>query len=397
MIIIDILLLAVSISLALIGTISVINAFFFPRLGQGRDGGLLPRMVQRVIHNVEQKDPRQLPLISILIPMRNEAESIFSTVQKLLVQDDPRFELLVLDDESSDDSLAVARQAAGNDKRARFIKGKPLPEGWIGKNWACAQLAEAARGDILVFTDADVTWNPGALTALRKAMDNTQSDAYTVWPTQITVTWAERLAVPMMALSVLGYLPAPAVERTPFASLAAANGQCLAFRREAYAAIGGHGAVKNKIVEDVALARLIKRRNFHLRMADGNNLITGRMYRDWPSVRDGFAKNILAGHGGTLMLLLSALFHWLVFIFPPVWLIVGGLGGWNVRWPVWPLALWGAGLAVRALTAKITRQRAGDAFLMPVSVVVMTLITGQALRWHWRGGPEWKGRVYQKA
>jgi chlorobactene glucosyltransferase len=93
-------------------------------------------------------------------------------------------------------------------------------------------------------------------------------------------------------------------------------------------------------------------------------------------------------------LLLSALFHWLVFIFPWVWLVIGWIGGYTFRYPIWALALAATGLALRGLTAAVTRQRVGDAFLMPVSVVLMTLVAGQALRWRWSGGPAWKGRTY---
>ncbi len=331
------------------------------------------------------------PRLSVLIPARNEAAVIGDTVQALLAQTYTDFEVIILDDASTDATAAIAQSAGAGDPRLRVIRGEPLPAGWMGKNWACHQLSQAAAGEWLIFTDADVRWLPGALTALAEAMTRTRADMLTVWPTQWTLTWSERLVVPLMALAVLGYLPLPLVHYTPWPIFAAANGQCLAFRRVAYQTVGGHAAVRGHIIEDVALARRTKARGLRLRMADGAGLVACRMYRDWPSVRDGFAKNILAGHGDSIaFLLLSTAFHWLIFIFPWLWLALGGGAGW----PAWPIAVMALGVGARALTAAATRQRPGDAALMPVSTFLMTLITARAIWWRLRyGGPQWKGRT----
>lgn len=331
------------------------------------------------------------PRLSVLIPARNEAAVIGATVQALLAQTYPDFEVIILDDASTDATAAIAQSAGAGDPRLRVIRGEPLPAGWMGKNWACHQLSQAASGEWLIFTDADVRWLPGALAALAETMTRTRADVLTVWPTQYTSTWSERLVVPLMALAVLGYLPLPLVHHTPWSIFAAANGQCLAFRWAAYQAVGGHAAVRGHIVEDVALARRTKARGLHLRMADGAGLVACRMYRDWPSVRDGFAKNILAGHGDSIaFLLLSTAFHWLIFIFPWLWLALGS----GVEWPAWPIAAIALGVGARALTAAATRQRPGDAALMPVSTFLMTLIAARAIWWRLRyGGPQWKGRT----
>lgn len=332
------------------------------------------------------------PFVSLLAPARNEAPAIASTVAGLLAQDYPRFELLILDDHSEDGTAAIAQAASRGDPRFRLLAGADLPPGWLGKNWACQQLGQAARGDLLVFTDADVRWQPEALAALVRLGERESADLLTIWPTQQTETWAERLVVPLMALVVLAYLPLPLVHHTRFAAFAAANGQCLAFRRRAYDQVGGHAAVRNQIVEDIVFARRIKGQGLRLRMADGNHLIACRMYDGWPSVRDGYAKNILAGYGGHVWaLVLAALFHWFVFLGPWLWLAAALVAGGPV---VWPAALAALTIAVRGLTAVLSRQRAGDALLMPVSVLLMTAIAARALWWRWRyGGPTWKGRL----
>ncbi|MFQ3647257.1 MAG: glycosyltransferase, partial [Anaerolinea sp.] len=136
------------------------------------------------------QQPSARPFVSILIPARNEAAVIGQTVAALTQQTYPHFELLILDDQSSDGTAEIAR--AAGDKRTRILTGRPLPSGWAGKNWACWQLAQEARGDLLLFTDADTRWEPEALAALLAHQEMTQADLLTAWPTQITHTWAER-------------------------------------------------------------------------------------------------------------------------------------------------------------------------------------------------------------
>lgn len=346
--------------------------------------------------------------------MRNESAVIAETVRSLLAQNYPNFEILILDDHSTDDSAEIARAAAGDDPRLRILPGEPLPPGWTGKVWACHQLAEQARGEYLLFTDADVRWEPGALTALMAQAQRTQADLLTVWPTQITQTWGERLVVPLMAFTILAYLPVLAVHHLPWPVFSAAMGQCLLFRRDAYQKIGGHAAIRNQILDDMAFAYAIKRSRLRLRMADANGLIQTRMYRNWPQVRDGFAKNILAGHGNSvLFLLFSTFFHWWQFILPWFMLFITLLAprsfvltahrslmtdNWILITDNWtPITasclLITLSLLTRALTAATSRQRIRDSLLLPVSVFLMTLIAFRSLQWRFTGGPQWKGRA----
>jgi chlorobactene glucosyltransferase len=342
----------------------------------------------------------------VLVPARNEAAVIAGTVTRLLKQSYSHFELIILDDNSEDGTGSLARAAAGGDSRLRVIAGRALPSGWAGKNWACHQLSQAALGDILLFTDADTIWAEDGLAAVIDEMQRGRADLQTVWPTQITETWAERLTVPNMALVVIGYLPVLATHYLPLAAFGAANGQVMAFRRAAYDAIKGHEGVAGEVVEDVKLARRIKGACLRLRMADGNRHVSCRMYTDWPGVRNGFAKSLVGGHGSVTGVILSILFHVVVFLIPSLWLLLGWLGPREFAvalepvsltlpgWPVWPALLTVAGMAVRAVTATFTRQRARDALLMPVTVVVMTWISLLACWWQLRyGGPVWKGRL----
>ncbi len=372
--------LFISFCLLVITTVSLINFFTFPKLDHAKkDSGY--------------------PLISVLIPARNEASVISKTIAYLLAQDEENIEILVLDDHSYDGTGEVARMAANGDIRVKIIPGIPLPPGWGGKNWACHQLSTAAQGEWLLFTDADVVWQPQAIRFLAGTMQLTKADLMTVWPTQHTITWGERLVVPLMALAILGYLPVLAVHFLPWRVFSAANGQCMLFRRRVYEKIGGHEQVKSSIIEDVSLSRKIKGAGFKLRMIDGAGLISCRMYQNWQEVRDGYAKNILAGHGNKVfMLILSIIFHWLIFLVPWIWFTFGWFWpSWVVNedyWPAWPLSLMILGVSIRALTAAFTRQRILDALFFPVSILLMTRISIQAIYWKYKyGGPRWKGRT----
>jgi GT2 family glycosyltransferase len=340
-------------------------------------------------------EPRA-PSVSVLIPARNEADAIGATVRLLLAQCYPgRIEVIVLDDQSTDATAAIALRAGRGDPRLHVLAGAPLPHGWVGKPWACHQLAQAAHNDLLLFTDADVAWHPSALMATVAAQQAMRAGLLSVWPTQRMESWSERLVVPLMSFALLAYLPVQWVHGLPHKQAAAANGQCLLFAREAYAACGGHAAVSDRVLEDVLLAQRIKGAGQCLRLADGAGLVQARMYTDWQHVRDGYAKNILAGHLNSIpFLLLSTLFHLALFVLPWLWLFVGfGLES-GPGWPILPLTAGLLGIALRTSTALTARQPLRDALLMPVSVLLMTRIALQAIWWRVsRGGPVWKGRT----
>ena len=381
--------LSVGLTLLAMLLIALVNFFAFPKLTHV--GILTPHSALDSTELAEDHIPHS---VCVLIPARDEADNIGSTVAALLAQEMPNLSLLVLDDDSSDGTAAIARQAANGDLRLRVLAGSPLPAGWLGKNWACHQLAQAASGDVLLFTDADVRWNPGALNALLHLLTTTQADLLTVWPTQLTQSWGERLIVPLMALAIQGYLPVWLVHHTPYPAAAAAVGQCLAFRRTAYTQCGGHAGVRNQVFEDTQLARRIKASGLRLRMADGNGLLQTRMYASFQATIEGYTKNILAGHGNSVVLLgLSTGFHLALFVWPWLWLALGKVMQ-SSGWPFVPLILIALGVGVRGLTAQATGQRVGDALFMPISALLMSYIALRALWFTWRrGGTQWKGRV----
>lgn len=288
----------------------------------------------------EQSPGKAPPLVSVCIPARNEEDTIGRCVRSTLEQTYPQLEVLVLDDGSEDRTAHILDGLRREfPERLTTLRGKPLPEGWHGKNWACQQLAEASSGEILLFLDADTRLAPGALTRTVRTMARGTLDMITVWPQQeMDHFWARRV-IPIIYHALLTHLPVRYVRRDPrwlpralrpaFRSFfAAACGQFLAFRREAYEGIGGHASVRDEIVEDVALSRRIKREGYRLDMFNGVDAVACRMYAGPRDMWEGFRKNFLAGFGGNVVLFAAvALWNAAAWILPWAGLAWGLLGG----------------------------------------------------------------------
>jgi len=325
-------------------------------------------------HDVAPDRPRT----SILVPARDEAARLPGTLPGFLAQ--PAEEIIVLDDWSSDGTAGVVAGFA--DPRLRLLTGAGLPPGWIGKNWACHQLAAAATGDLLVFCDADVTLREGALDAIWAQIRRQRADVFSTFPRQYAETLGERLFVPLIDENMLTFLPYHLLD-APLPVAAVANGQVLAFRRAAYHAIGGHQAVAGKIVEDLALARRSRRLGFKLGLALGGDLVSARMYDDYACAVRGMGKSMRAVHRGSdLALVASAAWNLTAYTVP--WL------RWN-HGRVWQVAAV-LGLAERLLVnAKTGRGAYAEAALVPVTAPAALPVYLLGLR----RAARWKGRSYR--
>ncbi|MFL5731716.1 MAG: glycosyltransferase, partial [Chloroflexia bacterium] len=256
-----------------------------------------------------EQSSRPEPRLAVLVPARNEEANIETCLHSLLSQDYSNYEVWLYDDASTDDTLLIATRiakaqipesgnSAGDQNPNLHIvagTGGP-PAGWLGKANACHRLYQAMRErsdpDYLLFTDADVRHEPPALAHAVAAASATGAGLLSVFPRQRTLTWAERLAVPVMQhWAVYGILPLPlAFTLRTGPAFAAANGQFMLFTREAYEACGGHAAVRSEILEDVALARAVKRSGHRAILADGGPLVSTRMYADLAGVWEGYSK-----------------------------------------------------------------------------------------------------------
>ena len=179
-------------------------------------------------------DPLHSPRVSLLVPARNEARNIEGCVRGLLAQDYPAFEVIILDDESTDGTGEILERLVAEDARLRVIHGQPLPAGWLGKNWACQQLSQAAGGEYLLFTDADTCHDPLMLRDSIAAALATNADLLSGMPHQEVKTWSEQLLVPILAWSFMAFIPIALAERVRAAFLSVSIGQFLLFRRSAY-------------------------------------------------------------------------------------------------------------------------------------------------------------------
>jgi len=234
-------------------------------------------------------------LVSVIIPARNEAETIETVVRSVLASVYRPLEVIVVDDRSTDDTAARAEALAREDDRVRVVRGTDLPAGWFGKAWACVQGYRAARGDLLVFTDADTTHGPELLSRAVGAVEAEGVDLLTVMPRQQCETPWERLVMPQIWV-LLGFRYAPRrVNRSVRPRDVIANGQFILLPRPAYEAIGTHAAVRTEVAEDLALAQVLVRSGRRLLFAHAEPLIATRMYRSLGHLVEGWSKNIYLG------------------------------------------------------------------------------------------------------
>lgn len=227
------------------------------------------------------------PRVSVIIPARNEEALLGRCLGSLISQTGANFEIIVVDDHSTDRTREIAASFAG----ARVISARELPSGWTGKNNAAWCGAEQARGEWLLFTDADTDHLPGSLAhALSEARENNVA-LLSYSPEQEVTTFVEMAVMPVIFAELAVTYP-PSEVSDPRSSAAAANGQYLLISREAYDAAGGHAAIAGDLLEDVVLARAVKRSGRGIRFRLGTGLVRTRMYRSWAQMREGWTKNL---------------------------------------------------------------------------------------------------------
>jgi chlorobactene glucosyltransferase len=281
-----------------------------------------------ITHRVRNHPPPEVfPMVSILVPARNEERSIANCVGSLLAQDYPFFEVLVLDDQSSDGTRDILKSIAASHPRLTVLAGEPPFGDQVGKNWACSQLARQARGELLFFTDADTHHRPDTLRAVVTALCGEQADLLTGFPRQEVRSWGERLLVPFFSWVLLSFIPLSVGYRLRLTALSSAVGQLMLFRRDAYQAIGGHENVSTSVVDDMSLVRRIKSARLRWRVAHVADLVSCRMYHSSREAIDGFTKNLFAVFDYRLLPFLFAFLWLLVMFWEPLVVLGMGLSG----------------------------------------------------------------------
>jgi len=352
---------------------------------------LLHLGINLLVFRRPQVKSKNLPQISVLIPARNEESCIGGCIESLSGQNTELLEILVLDDDSQDNTGAIIEEWSSRDQRVRRLKGKPLPDGWTGKAWACHQLAQEATGEVMVFTDADTVHHPDCIGAAVSSLQDANAQMISLWPYQRTVTTSEKLVVPFVHLLLLLFLPHWMPGR--WRCLGAANGQFIAFHRDAYHQIGGHEAVMSHLVEDVSLARLAKAAGLKVINADGSRLVTCRMYERLVDIWEGFSKNLRAGCDGSLLafLMLQGIQLFCLFL-PCVWFVIGL--ALCAEWFFWVfLQILGIYL-IRLLLVWRVRHSIAGAMLHPIGQAIELGIAMNSWMKFSQGAVTWKGRTY---
>jgi chlorobactene glucosyltransferase len=341
--------------------------------------------------------------VSIIVPARDEARNIETVLTSLAATRGVAFEIVVVDDRSEDGTGDLARSVPpGRARRVVVLEGDPLADGWLGKPWACHQGAREARGQVLLFTDADTVHGPELLARALAALAEDDADAVTVVGRQLLGSFWERLVQPHVFLSMLLRYPRQARPLPPERWRdALANGQYILVRRDAYDAVGGHGAVRGEVVEDLRLAQTLVRAGRRLSMRRAEDALATRMYRSLAELVEGWTKNLLLGGRATLppgvlrdvMPPFVILWGFVAWLLPPLTLIAraGGLVGPEVgQW-----ALLAGGASVGYWTVVYVRFGVPLFYgpLYPLGAAVLLWIMVRA----WVRGPRvrWKGREYR--
>jgi len=340
------------------------------------------------------------PLVSIIVPARDEEENISALLASLGRLEYRAFEVLVVDDESQDRTRELVLAAdSGNANEIRLIQGEPLPDGWFGKPWACHQGAMEARGALLLFTDSDTLHGPLLLDQAVECMRSEGAHALTLIGRQIMGSFWEKLLQPQFFLLLAARFPRTGTPKRPkHWKEAIANGQYLLFRREVYESLGGHEAVRGEVVEDMRLAQLLVRGGWRLVVREAVGLRT-RMYRSLGGFVEGWSKNVTTGALQTtprwllpLILPLSLLVGTFLWLLPPAvlgWALVTGAEGLPLHFGVLTT---GFGVLLWGLASGIMRGNPLYGFLYPLGSILAAYIF--LLSWLRGSRIQWKGRIY---
>ncbi|HEV8024315.1 MAG TPA: glycosyltransferase [Candidatus Nanopelagicales bacterium] len=329
--------------------------------------------------------------VAVLIPARDEETHIASTINSARSQERiDQLAIHVLDDGSTDATAAIAQSIADDDSRVHVHRqpNHSPPAGWLGKNYACARLAEHAEADILVFVDADVRLQPCALAALVHELRSEDFALVAPYPRQQAIGWLERLVQPLLVWSWATTVPLGVAERRQWGSMSVANGQLMVFDTASYLAIGGHSAVRDEVIEDVALMRSVRAAGLRAVTLDGSELATCRMYASSRELIDGYSKSAWKAFGGVAGSLAVNYILLGIYIVPAIAMILG-----RGRIRMWGCVGYAAGVSGRMLVAARTGERVfPDSLAHPISIVAFVVINKISWWRHLTGTTQWKGR-----
>lgn len=340
------------------------------------------------------------PFVSVMVPARNEERLIRECVESLLQQNYDNYEVIVLNDNSSDNTASILKELSVKyPSKLTIIDNNFLPEGWVGKNWACHSLSQAAKGEMLLFTDADTIHKPDCLISSVSFLLKNRLDFFSVIPYEEMITFGEKTIIPIIHFLFFAYLPNDLITKTKRISVSAANGQFMFFRKSAYNEINGHQSVKNNLVEDVFLAKEIKKAGKRMALADGTEFVTCRMYTNFSEAFRGFSKNLFAGFSFDLFMFLVFIVHLpIVYIIPlllPLLYILIPESSFISMVEI-PLILTAIPIIIRIIMSFRFRLSFSAAFLHSLTALFTMAISINSIRWAYsKKGVQWKDRAYK--
>jgi len=336
--------------------------------------------------------------VSVLIPARDEAASIEKTCRAILASEGVALELVVLDDDSQDDTAAIVERLAAEDPRVRLVAGRPLPSGWCGKQHACSQLAEAAEHTLLLFLDADVTLQPDAIRRTIGFLQTAAVPLVSGFPRQLTGTPVEWLLLPLIQYVLLGFLPLGMSRRSGTPSLAAGCGQLFLTERAAYERAGGHAAIRESLHDGIKLPRAYRRAGLGTDVFDAADIAECRMYTRGVDVLSGLSKNATEGMATPQAVMPATVLLFGGQVLPAMLLAAGLVVGWSWR-GVSPLVAAASGVAVllslttRLIEAVRFRTSLASSFAHPLAILLFLGIQWFGLIRRAAGlKATWKGR-----
>jgi chlorobactene glucosyltransferase len=355
----------------------------------------------RWLDDESAEPPAPAPLVSVIVPARNEKRNIERCLRSVLGTAYPALEVIVVDDHSTDGTGEIARAIAQDEARLRVIAAPDLPDGWFGKQWACATGARAAQGPLLLFIDADTRHAPDLVTRAVNAQRGRSADLLTVVGHQEMHSFWERIVQPQFfSLLSLRYGGTEHVSHARRPADVIANGQFILVTRDAYDAIGGHAVVRDHVAEDLALAQEYVRTGRRIALVVGTRQLSTHMYASLGELVAGWGKNIFAGGrytaiGGRVGRALYPLMLAgapLIGLAPPAAMLLALLGVLSTAWLVWGAIGFAVGLLFYGGTYAFMRAPVWYALLYPLGLAVVLVIAVAAV---WRGNRvQWKGRSY---
>lgn len=334
---------------------------------------------------IRSKANRVNARVAILIPARNEEDSITAAVKSALGQELlDQFEVVVLNDASTD--ATAEKLSALTHPKLRVINGEPeLPKGWLGKNWACHRLSESVEADFLVFIDSDVTLQSSAVASAISSLTSNRLHLVSPYPRQLAPTLLARIVQPLLQWSWLTTVPIRATRTSLRSSLAVANGQFLVCRADSYVASGGHQEIKSEVLDDIELLRAFYRNGFTGCVIDGSEIATCQMYESNQALISGYSKSLWKAFGGPIGSLFVNIFFLFVYVFPLVGFfideaVLSSLG----------LILGTVGRLVSAQTSN--GRMLPDSLLHPISIVTFSALNLISWWRHLMGTNTWKSR-----